>query len=417
MKKRIIGLILALLVAAGSVPAALAAENAAADSCGLRTLAVSDPMDVYGEIIGKYTAVVSGREEWEPDAQMGYRSFYLPESDEAPEPGYAFLDLNGDRVPELITGPVSEDEEYTGMIYDLYTYFDREVVRVAGSSATGTLYLLEDNLILRVWYGARGDTLRSYFIFPAGGRLLAKWELPSMNEKVPISFTLFVEKQPEPEPTEPEPTEPEPTEPEPTEPEPTEPEPTVPEPTEPEPTEPEPTITFADVESGSWYEPAVVWAVKNGVTNGTGENTFSPSVSCTRGQVATFLWRANGSAEPKITLNPFTDVAAESYYFKAVLWAVENGVTNGTGQNTFSPTGNCTRGQVVTFLWRAAGSPEPEGGANPFEDVSESSFYYKAVLWAVENGITKGTSDSTFSPSGTCTRAQVVTFLYRAVGE
>ncbi|MBR2831456.1 MAG: S-layer homology domain-containing protein [Oscillospiraceae bacterium] len=174
---------------------------------------------------------------------------------------------------------------------------------------------------------------------------------------------------------------------------------------------------FTDVPAGTWYTDAVLWAVANGITNGTSDTTFSPGKGCTRGQVATFLWRANGSAEPKKAGNPFTDVKSGEYYYKPVLWAVEKGVTNGLSASTFGPGNTCTRGQVVTFLWRAAGSPEPRSKTNPFADVKTTDYFYKAVLWAVENGITNGTSDTTFSPGNTCTRAHVVTFLYRAMGE
>ena len=189
---------------------------------------------------------------------------------------------------------------------------------------------------------------------------------------------------------------------------------------EPEPIDPgpqPPVNPFTDVEEGTWYTDAVLWAVEKGVTQGTSETTFSPTAGCTRGQVVTFLWRAAGSPEPEGAENPFTDVAEAAYFHKAVLWAVENGVTNGTGEGTFSPDSVCTRGQVVTFLWRAAGSPEPEGAENPFTDVAEADYFYKAVLWAVENGVTQGTSETAFSPANTCTRAHVVTFLHRAMGE
>ena len=155
------------------------------------------------------------------------------------------------------------------------------------------------------------------------------------------------------------------------------------------------------------------WAFFHEITSGTTATTFSPKSSCTRGQALTFLWRACGCPEPETTENPFTDVKPKNYFYKAVLWAVENGITTGTGDNTFSPNSICTRGHIVTFLWRAAGSPEPESSENPFADVSRKAFYAKAVLWAVEKGITNGTSAAAFTPGNSCTRAQVVTFLYR----
>ncbi|MGM9619226.1 MAG: S-layer homology domain-containing protein [Oscillospiraceae bacterium] len=175
---------------------------------------------------------------------------------------------------------------------------------------------------------------------------------------------------------------------------------------------------FTDVKSGSFCYDAVLWAVEKGITNGTGDGTtFSPNASCTRGQAVTFLWRAAGCPAPKSSVNPFTDVKAGSYCCEAVLWAVENGITNGTGDGTiFSPNATCTRGQIVTFLWRAQKSPAA-AGANRFTDVAADSYCADAVAWAVENGITNGTGDgTTFSPNAKCTRGQIVTFLYRYMG-
>ena len=142
---------------------------------------------------------------------------------------------------------------------------------------------------------------------------------------------------------------------------------------------------------------------------------FHPDAGCTRAQVVTFLWRAAGKPEPDSSRNPFTDVPESQYYYKAVLWAVEKGVTRGTSADRFSPNATCTRGQIVTFLWRYFGEPDPEGRKNPFADVSEGQYYYKAILWAVEKEITRGTSADKFSPGATCTRAQIVTFLYRSM--
>ena len=171
---------------------------------------------------------------------------------------------------------------------------------------------------------------------------------------------------------------------------------------------------FQDVPSDAYYFEAVNWAVANSVTNGTSETTFSPNVGCTRAQVVTFLWRAAGQPEPTEGTNPFTDVKEGTYYYKAVLWAVEKGITNGTSETTFDPDETCTRGQIVTFLWRRAGKPAPTGANNPFADVKPSAYFGSAVLWAVEKGITNGTSETTFEPNEDCTRAQVVTFLFRA---
>ncbi len=164
---------------------------------------------------------------------------------------------------------------------------------------------------------------------------------------------------------------------------------------------------------GSWSHNPIDWAVFNGITNGTSYNTFSPDKGCTRGQVVTFLWRAAGSPEPGSSYNPFTDVASTAYYYKPVLWAVEKGITNGMSASSFAPDVICTRGQVVTFLWRYEGQQLPMSGYNAFSDVPSNAFYYNAVLWAVENGITNGTTNTTFAPTATCTRAHVVTFLFR----
>ena len=182
------------------------------------------------------------------------------------------------------------------------------------------------------------------------------------------------------------------------------------------PDEPKPLSPFTDVQPGAYYEQPVAWAAAHDpqITAGTSNTTFSPNDTCTRAQVVTFLWRANGQPEPTRTSNPFTDVPADAYYYKAVLWAVEHGVTAGTSETTFSPNQGCTRGQVVTFLWRAAGQPEPKTTENPFADVKEGAYYYKAVLWAVENKITAGLSAASFGPDKTCTRGQIVTFLYRS---
>ena len=171
---------------------------------------------------------------------------------------------------------------------------------------------------------------------------------------------------------------------------------------------------FQDVPGDAYYFEAVNWAVANSVTNGTSETTFSPNVGCTRAQVVTFLWRAAGQPEPTEGTNPFTDVKEGTYYYKAVLWAVEKGITNGTSETTFDPDETCTRGQIVTFLWRREGKPAPTGANNPFADVKPSAYFGSAVLWAVEKGITNGTSETTFEPNEDCTRAQVVTFLFRA---
>ena len=171
--------------------------------------------------------------------------------------------------------------------------------------------------------------------------------------------------------------------------------------------------TFMDVPKGSYYEKAVDWAVKNGITAGTGDNYFMPDGICTRAQAVTFLWRVAGSPTPKTEVMPFEDVPEGSYYYEAVLWAAENEITVGTSATTFSPELTCSRAHIVSFLWRAAGYPSA-GTVNPFTDVPENAYYINAMLWAVKQEITVGTTPSTFSPDEGCTRAQIVTFLYRA---
>ena len=174
---------------------------------------------------------------------------------------------------------------------------------------------------------------------------------------------------------------------------------------------------FVDVKEDDYFFDSVMWAIGHYpvITKGTDETHFSPNASCTRAQAVTFLWRAAGQPEPKSADDPFDDVKAEDYFYKAVLWAVEEGITKGTGPTAFSPNSTCTRGQIVTFLYRAQGSPAPGTTENPFGDVTEADYYYSAVLWAVGSDITKGTSATAFSPNSTCTRGQIVTFLYRAM--
>lgn len=175
-----------------------------------------------------------------------------------------------------------------------------------------------------------------------------------------------------------------------------------------------PGTSFTDVPAGAYYEEAVGWAVKEGITKGTSDSTFTPDGVCTRAQAVTFLWRAAGSPAAKAGSLPFADVKAGSYYDDAVRWAVENGVTVGTSATTFSPNATCSRAQIVTFLWRAQKSPAA-GSANPFDDVAGSAYYADAVQWAVQKNITKGTGATAFSPDANCIRAQIVTFLYRSM--
>ena len=171
---------------------------------------------------------------------------------------------------------------------------------------------------------------------------------------------------------------------------------------------------FLDVPAGAYYEDAVVWAVGKGITSGTNATTFDPNGTCTRAQAVTFLWRAAGSPTPKTKLMPFPDVPVGSYYWNAVLWAIEQGITEGTSYLTFSPNDSCTRAQIVTFLWRAKGNPAVSGSA-PFTDVAPDAYYAAAVTWAEKNGITGGIGNGLFGSNNTCTRAQIVTFLYRTM--
>lgn len=172
-------------------------------------------------------------------------------------------------------------------------------------------------------------------------------------------------------------------------------------------------MSFSDVADDMYYYTAVQWAVQQKITSGTSNTTFSPNKTCTRAQIITFLWRAAGSPEPKISTSPFSDIAEDEYYFKAVLWAYEQGILSGT---MFQPNQPCTRSLTATYLWKAAGSPTGAGKAS-FDDVSANAEYAQAVAWAVAKGITAGTSSSTFSPDGICTRGQIVTFLHRAMGQ
>ncbi len=178
----------------------------------------------------------------------------------------------------------------------------------------------------------------------------------------------------------------------------------------------EPTNTFPDVPSDTYYSDAVVWAINSHITEGTSRYTFSPNDLCSRSQIATFLKRTSDYPDVDEYDCVFTDVSPYSYHYYSIIWAYETGITKGTSETTFSPDDPCTRAQVVTFLWRLAGCPTANSSDHSFQDVSESAYYYQAMLWAVENGITIGTSESTFSPDQACTRAEVVTFLYRYAG-
>ncbi len=174
---------------------------------------------------------------------------------------------------------------------------------------------------------------------------------------------------------------------------------------------------FCDVTSNSFYSVPLDYCYDMGWVSGVTFNAFAPNQACVRAQVVTFLWRAAGKPEPVGKENPFKDVKKGDFYYDAVLWAVENGITTGTDPDHFSPHGVCNRAQVVTFLWRAFGQPEAKGEEHPFTDVKAKSWYEQPVLWAVEEGITSGLTAATFGPTASCNRAQIVTFLYRAYAE
>ncbi len=174
------------------------------------------------------------------------------------------------------------------------------------------------------------------------------------------------------------------------------------------------TSGFIDVPSNAYYAQAVAWAVENKITSGTDKTHFSPNAACTRAQAVTFLWRAAGSPSASPS-SRFSDVSSNAYYSQAVNWAVQQGITSGTGKKTFSPNAVCSRAQIVTFLYRAANSPSVSD-SNTFSDVNAGAYYANAVKWAVANNITSGTGNGKFSPADNCVRGQIVTFLYRYMG-
>ena len=171
-------------------------------------------------------------------------------------------------------------------------------------------------------------------------------------------------------------------------------------------------LPFDDVTENDYFHDAVIWALANGITEGTSDTAFSPNAGCTRAQMVTFLWRAAGCPEPTAAESAFTDVDADSYYAKAVLWAVQNGITEGTGEGLFSPDAECSRAQMAVFLSRMTDG-KAQGEDFAFSDVDGSAYYANAVQWAAETGITLGTGDGLFSPDAACSRAQMVTFLLR----
>ena len=183
----------------------------------------------------------------------------------------------------------------------------------------------------------------------------------------------------------------------------------------PTPTPPAGNNPFTDVPNDAWYAAPVLWAKANNITGGKTETTFGPDDGCTRAQVVTFLWAANGKPEPKSMNNPFKDVANNAWYLKPVLWAVEQGITGGIAEGKFGPEQTCTRAQIATFLYAAAGKPEVSGKSS-FKDVKDADWFAKPIIWAAQNEVTGGIGDGKFGPNNTCTRAQVVTFLYKVYG-
>ncbi len=173
---------------------------------------------------------------------------------------------------------------------------------------------------------------------------------------------------------------------------------------------------FSDVSDTAYYYDAVQWLIAQGITEGKTASTFEPNSGCTRAQMVTFLWRAAGCPEPTSSANPFADISSDAYYAKAVLWAVEKGITLGSTATTFDPTATCTRGQMAAFLYRHAGSPAVSGD-HGFNDVAASNYFDSAVVWLLANKITNGTTDTTYSPSNTCTRGQMAAFLYRYLAD
>ena len=238
---------------------------------------------------------------------------------------------------------------------------------------------------------------------PEGGKLDAeKQTIMEDNDVVKAMHVVICAKETPADPT-------------PADPTPADPTPADPTPADPTPADPKPLENpFTDVKDGDYFYDPVLWALNHDpqITDGMTDTTFAPESTCTRGQVVTFLWRAMGCEEPTKSDNPFTDVTKDDYFYKAVLWAVEKKITDGTSETTFSPGDPCTRAHVVTFLWRAENKPAA-GSSNPFQDVAAGEYYTDAVLWAVEKKLTDGTSETTFSPDAPCTRGQIVTFLYR----
>lgn len=399
MKKRVISLLLALCLILAIVPASVsAAEVVAEGACGENLTWVLD---------SEGTLTISGEGEMESDPWSPYMEEIkklVVEEGVTSICTSAFWGI-------LVSG--DECEAYQ----NLYEVVLPDTLQSIGTNAFLTCIGMSEitipasieyigNKALGWWCG-EGGVVGKISDFVIKGYLGTAAETYALENEI-----AFVAIEDETAPTDPEPTNPEPTEPQPIDPEPTEPAPTDPEPTDPEPTTPV-SNPFTDVSSSAFYYEPVLWAVGEGITSGVSATSFAPNQTCTRAQVVTFLWRAAGEPEPTSTKNPFSDVRSSAYYYKAVLWAVEQGITTGISSTKFGPDNACTRAQVVTFLWRSEGCPEPTG-SNPFSDVKSTSYCYKAVLWAAQTGITTGISATKFAPDQSCTRGQIVTFLYRA---
>lgn len=298
--------------------------------------------------------------------------------------------------------------------------------------------------------GGKFDTAKHTFTFD-DGVTEATYDYATGNAKCPsVTFTLNYDENAAPESKPTEPTDPKPTDPKPTDPKPTDPKPTDPKPTEPvqpphthsygawvvvkEPTStqegeekrtcscgavetraiPKLTSSFTDVPADQYYYEPVLWAVNKGITAGVSEDKFGPNAPCTRGQIVTFLWAAAGRPEPASTTNPFRDVSSKDYFYKAVLWAAENKITAGVAPDRFGPNETCTRAQTVTFLWASQGRSAASTKVQ-FTDVSAKDYFADSVAWAYENGVTAGVGGGRFGSGNNCARAHCVTFLYKAV--
>ena len=318
------------------------------------------------------------------------------------EIGFKYLNFDEDETSLQLTVLVSQGENYVDGILNVYldapnaedgTKIGEIAIQADDIQAAGVKVTSSDDT---AWSELSADMDK-----PVSGIHAVYFVFSAEDEGTICKLDAFTFAKTAEEPVEPTPT-PTPT--------------PAPTPT-PTPT-PTPVFRFDDVQNeDDYFFAPVYWAVENGITKGTSETTFGPTEGCTRAQVVTFLWRAAGEPKAEKAENPFKDVPADAYYLDAVLWAVEKGITVGTEVDQFSPNEACTRAQIVTFLYRNAGEPKVEDAENPFQDVPADAYYLNSVLWAVKNEITKGTEADQFSPNETCTRAQVVTFLYRDLAE